>query len=160
MRAAASARQACSMGQGVEASTKIDEMKKQIALVSELMSNTGIDSPPSQDSPRGTSSGGAGPSSSSGMQGHRHSLSLPRLGSNSTTPPGYIPNFPNSGMSSMPSGALSMSMEQPVPMDFSGFAGNQGSPDSDTSRKRCASSMAGNRANKALRLDSSDVSLL
>ena len=163
MRAAASARQACSMGQGGEASSKVDEMKKQIALVSELLSNTGIDSPPSRDSPRGHNgmSGGPGPSTSSGIQGHRHSMSLPRLSGNGSTPPGFIPNFPNSGGLSIPSGpaSLEQAVSGPVSMDLSSLTGNQGSPDSDTSRKRCASTVPVDRVNKAIRLDSSDGNL-
>ncbi|EJD02419.1 uncharacterized protein FOMMEDRAFT_21137 [Fomitiporia mediterranea MF3/22] len=159
MRAAASARQACSMGKSFEASSKIDEMRQKVALVAELLSNTGIDSPPKQDSPRGGMSGG--PSASSNTQGHRHSMSLPRLTNNPSTPPGFIPNFPNSGVLSIPSGpsSLEQAVGGPLSMDLTSVTGNQGSPDSDTSRKRCASSMGGNRVNKVIRLDPSDGSL-
>ncbi|KAL5532602.1 hypothetical protein ACEPAF_4376 [Sanghuangporus sanghuang] len=162
MRAAASARQACSMGQGAEATSKIDEMKKQIALVSELLSNTGIDSPPHQNSPKGQTamSGVSTSAGASGMQGHRHSLSLPRLSSgNTSNPPGFIPNFPNSAvLSSVPSGPSPL--EQPVSMDLASFTGTTGSPDSDSSRKRCASSMGDDRVSKSIRLDSSDANML
>lgn len=155
MRAAASARQACSMGQGAEASSKIDEMKKQIALVSELLSNTGIDSPPNHNSPKGQS-GMSGAPVGAGSSGHRHSLSLPRLSSgNATTPPGFIPNFPNSAVLSVPSGPSPL-IEQAVSMDLASLACTQGSPDSDSSRKRCASSMGNDRVSKSIRLDASD----
>ncbi|THH10704.1 hypothetical protein EW145_g1150 [Phellinidium pouzarii] len=157
MRAAASARQACSMGQSVEASSKIDEMKKQIALVSDLMAATMLDKP-SQEGSNGQIHL-PGPPSSSGVPNHRHSMSLPGLSQSST--PGSILNFQSMGLTSLSSGPPSL--EQPaaghLPVDIGNGSGIQGSPDSDTSRKRCASSMAGNRINKAIRLDSVDGSL-
>ncbi|KAH8116818.1 hypothetical protein DFH11DRAFT_1724766 [Phellopilus nigrolimitatus] len=152
MRAAASARQACSMGQGVEASTKIDEMKKQIALVSDLMSATMLDTPPNQGSPDGrTILSSVSPPSSA--QGHRHSLSLPGLNHSQT--PGF---FSNVGLVSLSSTQASLERPAGGPMAVDTCNGNglQSSPDSDTSRKRCASSMAESRIHKAIRLDSAD----
>lgn len=144
------------MGQGIEANTKIDEMKKQIALVSELMAGTALDSPPHQDSPRVQGNTSSTSSSVSLSLSHRHSASLPRLG-NATTPPSLIPNFPSSGIFPLPSGPPSL--EHSLGGQPAIEIGNQGSPDSDGSRKRCASSMAGDRINKAIRLDTADGSL-
>lgn len=156
MRAAQSARQACSLGQGIEASSRIDEMRKQINLVSQLLAGTALDSPPNQDSPKGQpqiQENVASPSSE--PFGHRHSMSLPRLNG---TPPGFIPNFPNTGPLNIPSGPPSLEQVVNAPMSLDSTGSTlQGSPDSESSRKRCASSTGGNRVNKALRLDSSDA---
>ncbi|KAH7929714.1 hypothetical protein BV22DRAFT_1056231 [Leucogyrophana mollusca] len=122
---AQSASAACSMGQGVEAGIRIDELKKTIALVSELIAATQIADPPSlsrHSSPR------------------RYSALSP---SSSVSPPAFH-------------GPVNPPQEQPLslmqfsngaPTDSMDFQGSLDVP--DVSRKRCASSMAGDRVIKA-----------
>lgn len=138
------------MGQGLEASSKIDEMKKQISLVSDLLAGTILDSQNSTDDPNSQSLiNGVTPSA--GLHGHRHSMSLPMLGQPSAMPPGIIPDFPSAN-------ALTAIGQENVLGGDTGAA-NHGSPDSDSSRKRCASSMGGTRINKAIRLETADGGL-
>ncbi|KIK98718.1 hypothetical protein PAXRUDRAFT_823568 [Paxillus rubicundulus Ve08.2h10] len=128
---AQSARAACSLGQGFEANVRIDELKKTITLVSELIAATQIADPPSisrKSSPRRFSGVSA-------------------MGSaNSVSPPSRHPTItavPDTGQSVM---HFSAGHQELNAMD------TQGSLDtSDLSRKRCASSMGGNRVNKALK---------
>ncbi|KAI6045711.1 hypothetical protein EDC04DRAFT_2558950 [Pisolithus marmoratus] len=130
---AQSASAACSLGQGFEAEARIDELKKTINMVSDLIAATQIADPPSipRTSPPRRYSG--------------YSV----VGSKcSTSPPARNP---------VVSGPQDVG--QPV-MQFSSPAGSQESgpldvlsngDGSDQSRKRCASSMAGDRVQKALK---------
>ncbi|KAG0699648.1 hypothetical protein DFH29DRAFT_808728 [Suillus ampliporus] len=115
---AQSASTACSRGQGLEANFRIDELKKTITLVSELIAATKIADTPAvsrNPSPRRFSTLGL---------------------KSSVSPPIH--------------GAVSVSQEQLVPgMHFSSVSdigtmdGQSNGDISDMSRKRCASSMAG-----------------
>lgn len=130
---AQSASAACSLGQGLEAEARIDELKKTINVVSELIAITQISDPP-------TMSRTSSPRRYSGYSvvGSKCSIS----------PPARNP---------VVSGPQDVG--QPV-MQFSSPAGGQDSgaldvlsngDGSDLSRKRCASSMAGDRVQKALK---------
>ncbi|KAH7913761.1 hypothetical protein BJ138DRAFT_1001713 [Hygrophoropsis aurantiaca] len=122
---AQSASDACSMGQGLEAGMRIDELKKTIALVSELIAATQIADPPTlsrHSSPR------------------RYSALSP---TSSVSPPAFHGN-------------VNPSQEQPTPMHYTNGTSAVESMDfqssldvPDISRKRCASSMAGDRVIKA-----------
>jgi len=108
-----SASTACSLGQGLEAEARIDELKKTIALVSELIAATQIaDSPPQ---PRTTS-----PRRFSGYL---------TAGSTRNQPPSSVQD-----------------LSPPLTLDPLNNADS-----SDLSRKRCASSNAGDRVQKALK---------
>lgn len=108
-----SASTACSLGQGLEAEARIDELKKTIALVSELIAATQIaDSPPQ---PRTTS-----PRRFSGFLA---------AGSTRNQPP-----------------SSAQDLSPPLTLDPLNNADS-----SDLSRKRCASSNAGDRVQKALK---------
>ncbi|KAI6005680.1 hypothetical protein EDD15DRAFT_2154684 [Pisolithus albus] len=130
---AQSASAACSLGQGLEAEARIDELKKTINVVAELIALTQISDPP-------TMSRTSSPRRYSGYSvvGSKCSIS----------PPARNP---------VVSGPQDVG--QPV-MQFSSPAGGQDSgaldvlsngDGSDLSRKRCASSMAGDRVQKALK---------
>ncbi|KAG2349755.1 hypothetical protein BDR05DRAFT_955617 [Suillus weaverae] len=121
---AQSASTACSRGQGLEANVRIDELKKTITLVSELIAATKIADTPAisrNPSPR------------------RFSL----LGANSNISPSTH-------------GTVSLTQEQSASgLHFSSAAdlgtmdGQSNGDLADMSRKRCASSMAGDRVIKA-----------
>ncbi|KAI6150493.1 hypothetical protein BKA82DRAFT_3975831 [Pisolithus tinctorius] len=130
---AQSASAACSLGQGFEAEARIDELKKTINMVSELIAATQISDPPSMSR---TSS----PRRYSGYSAVGTKCSI--------SPPARNP---------VVSGPQDVG--KPV-MQFSSPAGSQESgpldalsngDGSDLSRKRCASSMAGDRVQKALK---------
>ncbi|KAG6331577.1 hypothetical protein ID866_7509, partial [Astraeus odoratus] len=129
---AQSASAACSLGQGFEAGARIDELKKTIAMVAELIATTQIADPPSMSR---TSS----PRRYSGYStvGSKCSVSPPTRN---------------------PPASAAQDVNQSV-MHFSS-SGNQelGTLDvltngdsSDLSRKRCASSMGDDRVQKALK---------
>ncbi|KAG1756645.1 uncharacterized protein EDB91DRAFT_1041221 [Suillus paluster] len=115
---AQSASTACSRGQGLEANVRIDEIKKTITLVSELIAATKIaDTPAVSRNPSPRRFSALGPKSS-------------------VSPPIH--------------GAVPLTQEQLVPgMHFSSVSdigtmdGQSNGDISDMSRKRCASSMAG-----------------
>lgn len=130
---AQSASAACSLGQGLEAEARIDELKKTINMVSELIAATQISDPP-------TMSQTSSPRRYSGYSAVGSKCSI--------SPPARNP---------VVSGPQDVG--QPV-MQFSSSAGGQESgaldvlsngDGSDLSRKRCASSMAGDRVQKALK---------
>ncbi|KAI6118844.1 hypothetical protein EV401DRAFT_1862452 [Pisolithus croceorrhizus] len=130
---AQSASNACSLGQGFEAEARIDELKKTINMVSELIAATQISDPP-------TMSQASSPRRYSGYSAVGSKCSI--------SPPARNP---------VVSGPQDVG--QPV-MQFSSLAGGQESgaldalsngDGSDLSRKRCASSMAGDRVQKALK---------
>ncbi|EPQ58343.1 hypothetical protein GLOTRDRAFT_137081 [Gloeophyllum trabeum ATCC 11539] len=124
---ASSASNACSRGHSDEANMRIDELKKTISLVSELIAATrladGPTLPSDQVSPNLTTTF-ASPPLDSGIGGN---------GSQNSTPPSHF---------TPPS--------QPV---FLSQMESQGSTDGlDNSRKRCASSISGDRVIKAMKL--------
>ena len=133
---AQSARTACSLGQGLEANARIDELRKTIALVSELIAATQIADPPPgsrRSSPRRFST----------LSGLSIPISAPALTSPTRHPPG----------------ATVQDTSQPLLLFSSGHAdltvvdSQITSDTSDLSRKRCASSMAGDRALKAPKME-------
>ena len=122
MQTANSARQACSMGQGLTAGVKIDELKKTIALVSELIAATRLVDGPSPP---------------------RESVSPQRQGGS--------PSHPSTAG---PGVSLSLRSVDPHGHEIANVV------DLTESRKRCASSMAGDRVIKALKLEpQEDLSL-
>ncbi|KIJ69022.1 hypothetical protein HYDPIDRAFT_105583 [Hydnomerulius pinastri MD-312] len=128
---AQSARAACTLGQGLEAGVRIDELRKTIALVSELIAATQISDTPSlsrNPSPRRFSGISATGSKSSVSPPSRHPTAS---------------DIQDTGQSVM---HFSVGHQDLDAMD------GQSSLDlSDLSRKRCASSMAGDRVIKALK---------
>jgi hypothetical protein len=119
-----SASAACSLGQGLEANARIDELRKTIALVSELIAATQIaDPPPSRrSSPR--------------------RFSIP-AGMTSTCYPVTTAQDTDQTVMYFSSGHADLSVVDPQML----------SDTSDLSRKRCASSMAGNRVIKSLKME-------
>lgn len=133
-------------------------MKRQIALVSQLLSVTGISSSPKGEIINGqVSLGTNGNVPQANGSGHTPSASL--SGIEHAQHPGLIPDFSSVALAPIPSAP-------PSSFELTGTSSSvdllastsslQHSPDSDSSRKRCASSMAGNRINKAIRLESKD----
>ena len=146
------AREAVSLGQDAKVSEEVDTMKRRINAVSKLMANATLNPLPKQESIDGQSllQGGDG-TVSGGAQARRLSISLPQtsnLMSNFTV---GIPSLTSSTLSSLDQGAGNS-----IGMDFTDDAELGHSPDSDGSRKRCASSIATttSRINKAIRLAS------
>ena len=132
---AQSASAACSLGQGLEANARIDELRKTIALVSELIAATQIADPPP---PSRRSS----PRRFSAISG----LSIPL--SNASRHP---PVTTDTGQTNLHfSSALA---------DLSVLDSQIISDTSDLSRKRCASSMAGDRVIKALKMEPQEDAL-
>ncbi|KAF9218248.1 hypothetical protein BS17DRAFT_742446 [Gyrodon lividus] len=126
---AQSARAAYSLGQGLEANAKIDELKKSITTVSELIAATQIADPPS-----------------SRKSSPRRSVVSTTGSANTVSPPSRHPTataVQDTGQSVM---HFSTGHQDLSAMD------TQGSLDtSDMSRKRCGSSMGGDRVIKALK---------
>ena len=122
-----SASAACSLGQGLEANARIDELRKTIALVSELIAATQITDPPPvsrRSSPRRFSG-----------------LSIP----------GITPNcYPVTTVQDTGQTVMHFSSGH---VDLSIVDSQMISDTSDLSRKRCASSMAGDRVIKALKME-------
>ncbi|KAF9246151.1 hypothetical protein BU15DRAFT_39764 [Melanogaster broomeanus] len=126
---AQSARAACSLGQGLEANARIDELKKTIALVSQLIAATRISDPPS----------------SSGKSSPPRPSAVSTTGSaNSVSPPSrhLVTAIQDTDQSTM---YFSASHQDSSTKDTLSLDG------SDLSRKRCGSSMGGDRAIKALK---------
>ncbi|KAF7969280.1 hypothetical protein HWV62_27811 [Athelia sp. TMB] len=126
---ATSARDACAVGNGDAAGVRIDELKRTIALVADLLAATKLgDSPPAHSTPPSYSSIGSNsgnPSTEMGNGGvshEHHSLTLPAYTSH-LHPKDEMQGVLDSG---------------------------------DGSRKRCASSMAGDRVVKSLKLEPQD----
>ncbi|KAF8557304.1 hypothetical protein OG21DRAFT_1505519 [Imleria badia] len=128
---AQSASAACSLGQGLEANARIDELRKTITLVSELIAATQIADPlpPSRRS---------SPRRFSAFSG----LSIPL--SNATRHP-PVTTVQDTGQANLhfSSGHI----------DLTGVDSQIISDTSDLSRKRCGSSMAGDRVIKALKME-------
>ncbi|TFY82369.1 hypothetical protein EWM64_g1641 [Hericium alpestre] len=123
------ARAACSTGQSVTAGVKIDELKKTIALVSELIAATRLaDSPPSDS---------ASPPHLSGLGAPSARASPPHL---------------TSMASSSALQQQQIAMRPPGSLEI----GEGQTSESPESRKRCASSLAGDRVIKALKLEPQD----
>lgn len=135
---AQSASAACSLGQGLEANARIDELKKTIALVSELIAATQIADPP-------PSSRKSSPQRFSTIFGL--SVSGP-----TATPTVRYPaatDVPDTGQANFASNRADINVLDP-----------QGLSDtSDLSRKRCASSMAGDRVIKVLKMEPQEDTL-
>ncbi|KAL4077125.1 hypothetical protein V8B97DRAFT_1866663 [Scleroderma yunnanense] len=119
---AQSASAACSLGQGFEAEARIDELKKTITLVSELIAATQIADPPSL-------SQASSPRRFSGF-----------------SPVGSTRNPTSSGSQDVSPSIVHFSPQDPGALDHL----NSGDS-SDLSRKRCASSIGGDRVQKALK---------
>lgn len=136
---AQSASAACSLGQGLEANARIDELKKTIALVSELIAATQITDPL-------PTSQRSSPSRFSGPSMHASTVAVP-------SPIRH------------PAITTVQDTEQTV-FHFSSGHTDLGAVDSQTisdtsdlSRKRCASSMPGDRAIKALKMEPQEDTL-
>ena len=135
-----SASAACSLGQGLEANVRIDELRKTIALVSELIAATRISDPP-------PGSRRSSPRRFSGVSG----LSIPvSAGMTSTCYP-PVTTVQDTGQT-----VLHFSSSYP---DLSIVDSQMISDTSDQPRKRCASSMAGDRVIKALKMEPQEDAL-
>ncbi|KAA1469455.1 hypothetical protein DENSPDRAFT_772513 [Dentipellis sp. KUC8613] len=127
VRTANSARQACSMGQSATAGVKIDELKKTIALVSDLIAATRLGDGPS---PPGDPA------------------SPPQLTAASTrASPPHLTAMAGSNAHHQQQLSLGSTQGSLEPLE---------GPDSSESRKRCASSLGGDRVIKALKLEPQD----
>ncbi|KAG8217867.1 hypothetical protein J3R82DRAFT_6033 [Butyriboletus roseoflavus] len=136
---AQSASAACSLGQGLEANARIDELKKTIALVSDLIAATQItDTPPNpQRSPSRRFSALSIPASTAPVSSPiRHPTVSTVQGTEQTL------LYFSSGHADLP------------PLDSQSI-----SDTSDLSRKRCASSIPGDRAIKALKMEPQEDAL-
>ncbi|KAF8447522.1 hypothetical protein L210DRAFT_3472398 [Boletus edulis BED1] len=133
---AQSASTACSLGQGLEANARIDELRKTIALVSELIAATQI-----SDRPRSRRSS---PRRFSAVSG----LSIPLC-----TTAVASPSRPPSVTTMQDTQTTFNFSSEPSDLD------SQIIPDtSDLSRKRCASSIPGDRVIKAMKIEPQDDS--
>ncbi|TDL21586.1 hypothetical protein BD410DRAFT_297412 [Rickenella mellea] len=147
IRAASSAREACSLGEPAQANAKVDEMKRSIMLVSHLLAATTIDT-------------GSAPASDVGSpprtlpQAHAHA-SPP--GGLHTQSPNLVSSFPDANNISTPNGSAGPILAQPT-ASIPTAMDTMGSLDpGDMTRKRCASSMAADsRVQKALKLEPSE----
>ncbi|KAH7889397.1 hypothetical protein F5I97DRAFT_1800618 [Phlebopus sp. FC_14] len=131
VQTAQNARNACSLGQGLEAGARIDELKRTIALVSELIAATQISDSPSvlrNPSPRRFSAVATVASKSS--------VSPPIRQTTITTVQDTCQSVMHYSTGHQDLNAMNAQSSLDVP---------------DLSRKRCASSMAGDRAIKALK---------
>ena len=127
---------ACSMGQGLEANARIDELKKTIALVSDLFAATQITDPPPtsrKSSPKrfSTISGLSIPGSTAGLS---PPIRLPAV---------TVVQDTGQALLHFSSGRA----------DLNAVDSQCISDTSDLSRKRCASSTAGDRVIKALKME-------
>ena len=125
-KTARSAREACSVGNGATAGVRIDELKRTIHLVSQLLAATQLaDSPPAQQTSSPNYSG---------------------VSSNASHSPPQV-----SSMQHDPNSMNISYHNDPSAMDV------QGTLDAgEGSRKRCASSLAGDRAMKAMKMEPVD----
>ncbi|KAG9318844.1 hypothetical protein JVU11DRAFT_948 [Chiua virens] len=132
-----SASAACSLGQGLEANARIDELKKTIALVSELIAATQIADPPviSRRSSLQRLSAVSALSISGPTAGVSSPVRHPAVSSVDT----------GQAVMQFSSTHLDLTLLDPPSLDSS-----------DLSRKRCGSSMAGDRVIKALKIEPQD----
>jgi hypothetical protein len=158
-KAALTARAACSLGQGADAANKVDEMKRRIALVSELLANTMLELPSElgadgagsllqHSSPSGSSSQIQG-----SMPTHRATQSMPSV--NLAQSPGLLGGFSPPNLGALP--PTSAPLEQSISAGSSNTSHSGLTPESDNTRKRCASSISGNvpavRSNKSQKME-------
>ncbi|EIW85102.1 hypothetical protein CONPUDRAFT_79784 [Coniophora puteana RWD-64-598 SS2] len=127
---AQSASNACSLGQGVEAGNRIEDIKKTITLVSDLISAIRVSDAP---------------------QASRHPSPRSLSANNSVSPPSLTGNVGSINELQYP-----VPQYSPSPSDHTSTDGQAGLEAPDGSRKRCASSMAGDRANKSLKREPQD----
>ncbi|KAH0827036.1 hypothetical protein J3R83DRAFT_4717 [Lanmaoa asiatica] len=139
---AQSASTACSLGQGLEANARIDELKKTIALVSDLIAATQITDPP----PNSRRSSPRRFSAASG-------LSIP-----SSAAAGPSPTRHPVATTALDTGQLILHFSSGH-TDLTAVDSQSISDTSDLSRKRCASSMVGDRVIKALKMEPQEDTL-
>ena len=156
---------AFTLNQTVEAANTIDEMKRRISLVSDLLAKTVLDLPPQEvtdGSGQLLANGTPAVVPSSQVQPtiptHRATQSLPSVTLSSQA--GLMAGFSPTSLSALPQGVSPMEQTMSAGSSSTSTSHSGHTPDSDNTRKRCASSMAGNpplnRSNKALRLGPND----
>lgn len=131
---------ACSLGQGLEANARIDELKKTIGLVSELIAATQIADPPSisrKSSPRRFSNVSA--------------LSIPGSTAALASPTRHTAHATAQDTGQTPMHFSSADLASVDPQSILDT--------SDLSRKRCASSMGGDRVIKAMKMEPQEDTL-